>query len=165
MGQHSIDHHETRNAATVLRSEGVADHVADVVGDESRALDFEGIEDAGNVAALRFLVVAAGRLGREPHSAQVGNNHRVVGRQVLGKRHPHVAGLAISVQQHHCWTRAADTHIKLRPIRRDVSRAERLGVGEGRRTRDPFNFPRHDQTVSRNTRAADWRDEGAAAQA
>jgi hypothetical protein len=93
------------------------DHVADVVCNERSALDFENIEDACNVAALRFLVVAAGRLGREPHSAQVGNDHRVIGRQIFGKRHPHITGLAISVQQHYRWTRAADTHIKLRDAR------------------------------------------------
>jgi hypothetical protein len=41
--------------------------------------------------------------------------------ELTGKtHHPHVTGLAISVQQHHRWTRAADTHIKFRAVRRDL---------------------------------------------
>jgi len=96
-GKGSVDHHKTGHAAAVLRGEGVADHVADVVSDEGGSLHLERIEDTCNVAGLRFFVVATGRLGGEPHAAQVGNDHGVIARQVVGKRHPHVAGLAIAV--------------------------------------------------------------------
>ena len=110
------------------------------MGDEGGSLDLERIENACNVAALRFLVVAAGRLGGEPHAAQVGNDHRVIARQVFGKRHPHVAGLAIAVQQNDRGSRAADAHIELSAVRRDLPRAERLGVSEGRVHAQPVSF-------------------------
>jgi hypothetical protein len=42
------------------------------VSDEGSSLDFERIEDTCNVTGLRFLVVATGELGGEPHAAQVG---------------------------------------------------------------------------------------------
>jgi hypothetical protein len=95
----------------VLRGEGVANHVTDVVSDECCALDLERIEDARDVAALRFLVVAAGGLGREAHTAQIGNDHRAIAHQIVGQRHPHVAGLAIAVQRHDCRSRATDAHM------------------------------------------------------
>ena len=132
----------------VLRGEGVADHVTDVVGDECYALDLERIENAGDVVALRFLVVAAGRLGREAHAAQIGNYHRAIALQVVGQRHPHVAGLAIAVQQHDRGSRATDAHMKLRTVRRDLPRVERLGVGKDRGTHGPFNLPHHERIPS-----------------
>ena len=52
----------------------IADHVADVVGDEIGAVDLERIEHAGDVAGLRLLVVAAGGLRGEAHAAQVGHD-------------------------------------------------------------------------------------------
>ena len=142
--QRRVDRHKTGHAVAVLRGEGVADHVADVVGDEGGSLDLERIENACNVAGLRFLVVAAGRLGGEPHAAQVGNDHRVIARQVFGKRNPHVASLAIAVPKNDPGSPAADAHIELSAVRRDLPRAERLGVSEGVCTRSPFHLPHRD---------------------
>jgi hypothetical protein len=42
------------------------------VGDEGGSLDLERVENACNVAGLRFLVVAARRLGREPMPRRSG---------------------------------------------------------------------------------------------
>ena len=49
---------------------------------------------------LVLLVEAAGGIARQAHAAQVRHDHRVVARQVGRQRRPHVAGLAIAVQQH-----------------------------------------------------------------
>ena len=84
---------------------------------------------------LSFLVIAAGRLGRESHAAQIGNDHRVIAYQIVGKRHPHVAGLAISMQQHDPGSRAALAHTEFRRVRRQLPCAERLGVCESRASR------------------------------
>lgn len=136
--QRRVDDHKARNAVAVLRSEGIADHVADVVRNEGGSLDFECIEDTGDVVPLRFLVVTAGRLGGEPNSAQIGNDDGVIARQVFGERHPHVTGLAISVQEDNRTARAADTHIQFRAIRCDLSRAEPLGISEALCPRRPL---------------------------
>ena len=61
---------------------------------------FERVEHAGDVAGLRLLVEAAGGLGRQTQAAQVRHDHGVVAREIDGHRRPHVAGLAVAVQQH-----------------------------------------------------------------
>jgi hypothetical protein len=86
---------------------------------------------------MRFLVVAAGRRGGKPRAAQVGSDHRAIAR----KRRPHVAGLAMAVQQ---GSSAADAHIELSAVRCDLPRAECLGVSEGVCTRSLFHLPHYD---------------------
>ena len=100
------------------------------MGDERGALDLQGVEDPRNVPGLSFLVVAAGRLGGEAHAAEVRDDHGLVASQILCKRHPHVAGLAIAVQQQNCWSRASDAHMQLRSVCCDVMGAEGIGEGE-----------------------------------
>ena len=71
-GQRRIDQHEARDPLRMLRREGVADHVADVVRDEVGALDLQRIEHAGDVAGLRLLVEAASGLDESPMPRRSG---------------------------------------------------------------------------------------------
>src|SRR5262245_15589372 len=64
-GYRRVDERESSHARWILCRKRVADHVADVVGDEGGASDLEVVEDAGDVMRLRLLVEAAGRLGGE----------------------------------------------------------------------------------------------------
>src|SRR5208283_3302493 len=102
----------------------------DVVGNQRGGFDLKDIEYARNVAALCFLVVTAGRLVGESHSAQVWSDNRVVGLQRFGERRPHVSRLAITVQQNDGRARAANAGIKVRPVRRDLSLPKGLGKSE-----------------------------------
>ena len=104
------------NPVGMLGGEGKADHVADIVGDEVGALDSELVEHAGDVAGLGLLVEAARRLRRQAEAAQVGNDDRVVAHQIGRHRRPHVAGLAIAVQQHDRRPLAADANVDGRAV-------------------------------------------------
>jgi hypothetical protein len=44
------------------------------------------------------------RASGEPHTAEIGDDHPVIADQVFCKRHPHVAGLAVAVQQNFGYT-------------------------------------------------------------
>ena len=96
--QGGIDQRKTGDAVAMESGKGVPNHVAYIVGDERGPFDLQHVEDASNVPALRFLIVAAGGLGRQTHATEVRDDDRAVTRQVLCKRHPHVARLAIAVQ-------------------------------------------------------------------
>ena len=80
------------------------------------AVDLQRIEHAGDVAGLGLLVEAAGGLGGEAHAAQVRHDHGVVARQVGRQRRPHVAGLAIAVQQDYRRPGAAEAHMNGVPL-------------------------------------------------
>ena len=60
-GKRCIDQDESSHAIRVLGRERIADHVADVVRHEVDLRDLERVEHAGDVVALRLLVVAVGR--------------------------------------------------------------------------------------------------------
>jgi hypothetical protein len=138
-----VDDDEPLDPPGVLRGERVAHHVADVVGDQINRPEFQCVEHAGDVVALRLLVVAAGGPGREAHPAEVGHDDRVVRRQLRGERRPHVAGLAVAMEQHDRGTAAADPHVEGRSVGRDLPDAEarrerlhlRRGGGHGERAR------------------------------
>jgi hypothetical protein len=55
-----------------LGGEGVAHHVAEVVGHEFGTLDVEGIENARDITGLGFLVVIGLGMRRQAHAAQIG---------------------------------------------------------------------------------------------
>jgi hypothetical protein len=74
-------------------------------------LHLERVEHAGEVVPLRFLVVATLRDRREPHAAQIGNDHHVIDGELLRERDPHVARLAVAVLQEHGRLLAADAHV------------------------------------------------------
>jgi hypothetical protein len=57
--QWRVHHDPARDPRRILRGEGVAHHVADVVGDEVGGLDLEPVEHARDIVALRLLVVTA----------------------------------------------------------------------------------------------------------
>ena len=69
---------EAGDPIRVLRRQRIADHVADIVGDERRPRDAERIEQPGHVLALGLLVVAALGPRGEAHAAQVGDDDAVV---------------------------------------------------------------------------------------
>jgi hypothetical protein len=62
-GQWGIHDRPARDPCRILGGEGVAHHVADVMGDELGPVDGETVEHAGDILALRLLVVAAGGMG------------------------------------------------------------------------------------------------------
>ena len=138
-GQRRVHDHEAGDPPRKLRREGVADHVADVVGDEVGPVDRERIEDARDVPPLGLLVVAALGPGREAHAAQVGCDHGVIWGELGCERRPHVAGLAIAVQQQDRRPLAADAHVEGRAVGRDLlgPEARRVGFNQGRHFSSP----------------------------
>lgn len=55
--------------SAIMRGKGIADHIADIVGDEIRTLDVQLIKNMRDIGGLGFLVVAAGRMRGEAHAA------------------------------------------------------------------------------------------------
>ena len=120
----SVDQNEARHPLRVLHGEGVADHVADIVRDEIGAIDLERVENARHVAGLGLLVVSRGRFGGQAEAAQVRHHDGMVAREILGHRRPHVAGLAIAVQQDDRRTLAADANMDRGAVGLDLLRLE-----------------------------------------
>src|ERR1700719_4088740 len=58
-GKRRIHDHPSRYPRRIERRKRVADHVADVVGDESKILNAEFVQNVGEVARLSGLFVAA----------------------------------------------------------------------------------------------------------
>ena len=108
----------------MLGGERIADHVADIVGDEIGLFDLERVQHPGDIARLGFLVVSARRTRREADAAQVRDDDDVPGCQFGRERRPHVAGLAIAVEQQDGRPLAPDAHMKGRAVGRDLLRAE-----------------------------------------
>jgi hypothetical protein len=128
--QRRVDQHEAMDAIAMLGGEGVADHVADVVGDQVGLGDLQGVEHARHVLPLRLLVVAAGSgLGRQAKTPQVGHDHGMVLGELDGQRLPHVARLAIAVQQHDGRSLAADPDVDRRAVGGDLLGLEIGGEG------------------------------------
>jgi hypothetical protein len=128
--QGRINHHKTCDAIGMEGGKGVPNHVANIMGDERGPLDLQHVEDARDVAALRFLVVAAGGLGGQTQAAEIRNNDRAVTHKLLCKRHPHVARLAIAMQKYDCRSRAPNADMQLCSVREDVLSMEALGENE-----------------------------------
>jgi hypothetical protein len=135
----------------MLGGQGVADHVADVVGDQLGLLDLQRVHHRGDVLALVLLVVAAFRVGREAHAAQVGHDDGVILGQDLGDRRPHVAGVGEAVQQHHRRTGPADPNVQGRAIDGDVAGLE--AGGERLRPRGPRSRSNRVERVRARERA------------
>jgi hypothetical protein len=125
--QRRIHDDEAGDPLRVLRREGVADHVAEVVGDEVGLVDPQRVQDAGDVVSLRLLVVAVGGTRRARHPAQVGSDNGVATGEVRRQRSPHVARLAIAVQEDHRGALAADPDMDDRALRLDLPGAEVRG--------------------------------------
>src|SRR4051794_32671616 len=66
-----------------------------------------------------FFVVATLRTGGEPHPAQIRRDHCSAVGEVRRKRHPHVAGFAVAVEQQDSRPLAADSHMEGGSIRLD----------------------------------------------
>ena len=111
-GQRRVHDGEAGDPLRVLRRQRIADHVADVVGDQRRPRDAERIEQPGHVLPLGLLVVAALGPPGVAHAAQVGDDDAVRRGQFRRERRPHVAGLAIAVQQQHGGPVAAGPHMQ-----------------------------------------------------
>ena len=107
-----VHQHKLRHLLRILRNEGIAHHVANIVGDNIGLFDLQRLQHAGDILALRLLVIAFRRLGGETHAAQVRHDDRVITDKVGRKRLPHVAGLAITMQQHHSRPLAADADMQ-----------------------------------------------------
>ena len=60
-GQWCVDDDEFLHPLRVLGCERIADQVANIVGNKIDLIDLQRIEQAGNVFALGFLVVASSR--------------------------------------------------------------------------------------------------------
>jgi hypothetical protein len=121
----------------MLRGQREGDHIADVVRHDLGAINVQRVEQARHVLGLDALLVAARPDGGEAHAAQVGHDDRVVAGQIFGQRAPHVAGLAIAVQQQHGRAGAAGADMQRDAVGRDLPRLEAGGEGmhlrQGRR--------------------------------
>ena len=144
-GQRRIDHDPAGNAVAILRREGVAHHVADVVGDEVGFLDFQMVENARNVDGLIFLRVARVGMRGKPHAAQIRHDHGMIFHQLRRNRRPHVAGITKAVQQDHGGALSTDAYIKTRAVgldqlrlkaRRKRSNTRRYGSRQNQQTQD-----------------------------
>ena len=80
---------------------------------------------SGDIARLTGLGVAGVGMSREPHAAQVGHNHHMIGHQPGRDRRPHVAGIAEAVQQDNRRPLTTDTNIELSAIGLDGLGLER----------------------------------------
>ena len=100
--QRRIHHDPARDASRILRGERIADHVADIVGDEIGLSIFERVEHPRHIARLRLLVVAARRdATRGPCRADRARSTVWSLDQSRGQRRPHVAGIAEAVEHQH----------------------------------------------------------------
>src|SRR5260370_41340124 len=108
----------------MLCREGVADHIADVVGDQFDLADFQRVEGACDVFSLRLLVVTTGWMGGQTHAAQVRYDYCVVMCQHGAERRPHVAGLAITMKQDDRRTLAAEANMNCYAVGLDFLCAE-----------------------------------------
>src|SRR5262249_32663254 len=107
------------DALRMLRGKRIADHVANVVGHQRRAVDFDVIKHPRHVAGLGLLSVAVGRFGGESKPTQIWYDDGVVPGKVSGHRHPHVSCLTIAMQQNNRWPRAANAHVDEGVVDRD----------------------------------------------
>src|SRR4029077_21248102 len=118
-GRRGIDQDKFRDAVGVKSRKRVANHVTDVVCDEVGLVDLQCVEHAGNIFGLRLLVVSAWRPRGEAHSTKVRNDDGVIADQLGGERCPHVASLAVAMQQYDCGAFAADADVNLGAVRGD----------------------------------------------
>jgi hypothetical protein len=123
-GDGCIDQDEARHAAWILRRQGIADHVADIVGDKVDLVDAQRIEHARHVDALCLLVKASRGLGGQPHAAQIGHHDGVVARKIDRHGRPHIARLAIAMQQQHRGPGSSRSHVDRGAVGRDLLGAE-----------------------------------------
>jgi hypothetical protein len=133
-GQGGVDQNEARHAAWVLRRKRIADHVADIVRDEVNVVDAQRIEHARHVDTLCLLVKASRGLGRQPHAAQVRHHDGVVARKIGCHGRPHIARLAVAVQQEHRRPGSTRAHMDRGAVGCDLSCAEfgrEVEVGHG----------------------------------
>ena len=119
----SITTHLAR-ALRILRGKRIADHIADVVGDEIGPVDLQRVHHLRYVARLRFLLVSALWMGREADAPQVGNDHFVLADERRRDGRPHVAGVAEAMEEDDRGPSAADADIDRRPVHLDVFRDE-----------------------------------------
>jgi hypothetical protein len=91
----------------VKRCKRVADHVADVVGDESNILNPQLVQNASEVLSLSDLFVSTILMRRQAHAAQVGDDYGAVFHQNLSERNPHVAGVILALGGAVAWPLAA----------------------------------------------------------
>ncbi len=117
--------------------EGEGDHVADVMADHVGALDVQRVHHPGDVFGLVLFGEAIRGDSGKPHAAQVRRDHRVVAHEIGRQRRPHVAGVAIAMDQHHGRACAANADMQDGPVGRDVLSVEAgrkvEGLGQRRR--------------------------------
>jgi hypothetical protein len=123
--QRRVDQDKLAHAIAMLGGKGVTDHVADIVGDKIDLADFQCVQDSVNVLALSLFVVPTGRPLGKAHAAKIRHDYGVIAHELCGQWRPHVAGLAVAVQQHHSRACAADPHVKLGAVGRDHRVLER----------------------------------------
>src|SRR5262245_2285168 len=105
--QWRIDQHESLDPFGMQGGKGEPNHVADVVRDEIDLLDPQRGEHPRHVARLGFLVESTAGFRGKPQAPEIGDDHPVVPGEIDGQGRPHVAGLGITVEQHHRRPRAA----------------------------------------------------------
>src|SRR5262249_13986226 len=123
-GQRSVDENEPRDSVGMLRSKRVADHVADVMGHKTGPVDLQFVKYAREVPGLRLLVETSCRLGGQAHSPQIRHDDGVVACKIDCHGCPHVACLAVTMEQDNGWAVATRPHIYRGAVGRYFSCAE-----------------------------------------
>ncbi|MCY1170511.1 hypothetical protein D9M73_105860 [compost metagenome] len=129
-GHRRIHEHELRHTVGMPRGKRITDHVADIVRHDIGTRGTQHVHHADDIICLvRLFEPGVGPRG-QAHAAQVGHDHRVIAGEIGGERHPHVAGVAIAVQQHDRRSRTTNADMQGGAVGRDVLLAE--GCGEMR---------------------------------
>jgi hypothetical protein len=106
-----VHHHPAGDPIRILRSEGIAHHIADIMGDKIGPLDLQLVENTRDTAGLGFLVIAIFGMRREPHSPQIRDDDRVIVHQTRRQGCPHVACVAEAVQHDDGRTSTSDPDV------------------------------------------------------
>jgi len=126
-----IDQHKFGNLFRVLRGKGESHHIADVMRYQFDLLYVQCPKDIFHINGLRFLLISGCRMRGQAHSSQIRHNDRVILHHGGGKRLPHVACLAITVQHQNSRPAAAHAHVYRCPLNRNLS-----GLEAGRKRLD-----------------------------
>jgi len=119
----------------VCCGEGEGHHVADVVADYIGLANVQRVEHTSDVFGLVLFGEAVGCGCGQAHAPQVRRDDRVIAHQFRRERRPHVARIAIAVQQHDRRAGAADPDMDRRAVGADFFGTKSRGVGEGLRPR------------------------------
>src|SRR6185369_14756598 len=98
------------------RGVGVRDHVADVVSNNGCLVVAQGGHSSTNILGLSLFVVAVGRLGGPPDTAEVRHHYRMVLHEICGQRGPRIAIFRVPMEEYHDRPASSPPHEDVCPL-------------------------------------------------